>query len=414
LLFSTRSFAKLLVPKALITAIGEGMLTDREQDTLARNGFLVEDEVDETVEMLSVIDQINERGKHASLMAVMNLDCNLACKYCYEGGERGRHYMSSKTAETLIRFAGEEYFARGKDVLIDFYGGEPLLSAVQISEISGKLKSLAERYGRDYEFTLVTNGTLLTRAVVSGLVPLGLKSARITIDGPRENHDRYRPFVSGRGSFDAIIRNLAEVCDLIRVGIGGNYTRENYRSFPQLLDTLIDGGMTPDRISHVMFSPVTETLGRHLSPEFSEGCISADEPWLLGASVFLREEILKRGFKTPRVGPTVCMIELRDNLVINYDGTLYKCPAFIGCRGLEAGHLETGIVSYIRSHKLGAWKKDQCRYCAYLPLCFGGCRLLKLLRTGAIDDVECRRSYFDAVLEKLVLQDIRYLRKEKQ
>ncbi len=414
MLFSTRSFAKLLVPKALITAIGEGMLTDREQDTLARNGFLVEDEVDETVEMLSVIDQINERGKHASLMAVMNLDCNLACKYCYEGGERGRHYMSSKTAETLIRFAGEEYFARGKDVLIDFYGGEPLLSAVQISEISGKLKSLAERYGRDYEFTLVTNGTLLTRAVVSGLVPLGLKSARITIDGPRENHDRYRPFVSGRGSFDAIIRNLAEVCDLIRVGIGGNYTRENYRSFPQLLDTLIDGGMTPDRISHVMFSPVTETLGRHLSPEFSEGCISADEPWLLGASVFLREEILKRGFKTPRVGPTVCMIELRDNLVINYDGTLYKCPAFIGCRGLEAGHLETGIVSYIRSHKLGAWKKDQCRYCAYLPLCFGGCRLLKLLRTGAIDDVECRRSYFDAVLEKLVLQDIRYLRKEKQ
>jgi uncharacterized protein len=205
---------------------------------------------------------------------------------------------------------------------------------------------------------------------------------------------------------------LSEVSDLISIGIGGNYTRESYRSFPKLLDTLIAKGLTPERISHVLFSPVSETLGTHLSPEFSDGCVSVDEPWLLEASVFLREEILRRGFFTPRVAPTICMIELRDNLVVNYDGVLYKCPAFIGCRGLEAGHLESGCNDYGTSHNLDVWKKDQCRECAYLPLCFGGCRFLRLLRTGSIDDVECRRSYFDAVLEKLVLQDIRYLRKK--
>lgn len=414
LLFSTRSFAKLLVPRALIAALDEGTLTDKEQETLARNGFLVPDDTDETLEMLSVIDQVNERGKRASLMVVMNLDCNLACTYCYEGGQRGSHYMSSQTVEMLASFAEEEYLARGKDLLIDYYGGEPLLSSGQISQISCKLKNLAERNHRSYEFTLVTNGTLLSRSVVSGLVPLGLKSARITLDGPRENHDSYRPFVGGQGSFDAIIENLLEVCDLIKVGIAGNYTKENYHSFPRLLDTLVDKGLTPDRISHVMFSPVTETLGRHLSPEFSEGCVSTEEPWILEASVFLRGEILRRGFFTPKVSPTICMIELRDNLVVNYDGTLYKCPAFIGCQGLEAGHLKDGIIPYGRSHKLGAWKKDECRHCAYLPLCFGGCRFLELLRTGAIEGVECRRSYFDAVLEKLVLQDIRYLRKEQQ
>lgn len=411
LLFSTRSFAKLLVPRALLAAIDESTLTEKEQETLLRNGFLVPDGVDETAEMMSVIDRANERGKRASLMAVMNLDCNLACTYCYEGGQRGRHYMSSQIRDLLVRFAGQEYLGRGKDLVIDFYGGEPLLSAGEIGEISRKLKTLAEREGRNYEFTLVTNGTLLTRDVVSGLVQLGLKSARITLDGPRENHDSYRPFVSGEGSFDKIISNLSEVNDLIRIGIGGNYTRENYRSFPQLLDTLIDNGLTPDRITHVMFSPVTETLGRHLSPEFSEGCVSTDEQWLLEASIFLREEILRRGFNTPRVAPTICMIELRDNLVVNYDGTLFKCPAFIGCKGLETGHLKSGVNSYGRSHMLGAWKKDQCRHCAYLPLCFGGCRFLKLLRDSAIDGVECRKSYFDAVLEELVLQDIRYLRK---
>jgi len=412
LLFSTRSFAKLLVPHALLTAIDEGTLTDKELETLVRNGFLVDDSEEERQEMMAAIDEANRRSSRAVLTVVMNLDCNLACTYCYEGAQRGSHYMSPDTGELLVRFAREEFLERGKDLLIDYYGGEPLLSADRIRDISGTLKSLAEREGRCYEFTLVTNGTLLNRATVSQLVPFGLKSARVTLDGPRENHDSYRPFISGEGSFDAIIRNLSEVSDLISIGIGGNYTRESYRSFPKLLDTLIAKGLTPDRISHVLFSPVSETLGKHLSPEFSDGCVSADEPWLLEASVFLREEILRRGFFTPRVAPTMCMIELRDNLVVNYDGVLYKCPAFIGCRGLEAGHLESGCNDYGTSHNLDVWKKEQCRECAYLPLCFGGCRFLRLLRTGSIDDVECRRSYFDAVLEKLVLQDIRYLRKK--
>lgn len=414
LLFSTRSFAKLLVPHALLAAIEDGTLTEKEQETLIRNGFLVHDSDEERREMLAVIDEANRRSSRAVLTVVMNLDCNLACTYCYEGAQRGRHYMSSATGELLVRFAGKEFLGRGKDLQLDYYGGEPLLSAVLIRDISGTLKSLAQRQGRSFEFTLVTNGTLLSRAAVSQLVPLGLKSARITLDGPRENHDRHRPFVSGEGSFDVIIRNMAEVSDLISIGIGGNYTRENYRSFPQLLDTLSANGLTPERISHVLFSPVSKTLGKHLSPEFSEGCVSVDEPWLLEASVFLREEILRRGFFTPRVAPTICMIELRDNLVVNYDGVLYKCPAFIGCRGLGAGHLESGCNDYGRSHNLDVWKKDQCRDCAYLPLCFGGCRFLRLLRTGSIDDVECRRSYFDAVLEEFVLQDIRYLRKKRR
>lgn len=412
LLFSTRTFAKLLVPRTLFEALDEGTLSDMERDTLADNGFLVHDKDTERHEMMSAIDEANRRSSRAVLTVVINLDCNLSCAYCYEGGQRGRHYMTSETMELLACFAEEKYLSRGKDLLIDFYGGEPLLSAGQIGDISRKLKSLAEREGRHYEFTLVTNGTLLTRAVISQLVPLGLKSARITLDGPRDNHDSYRPFVSGEGSFNVIIQNLADVSDLIGIGIGGNYTRDNYRSFPQLLDTLIARGLTPERISHVMFSPVTEALGRHLSPEFSEGCVSTDEPWLLEASVFLREEILRRGFFTPRVSPTICMIELQDNLVVNFDGTIYKCPAFIGCQDLEAGHLKSGFTDYGRTHNLAVWKKDECGDCAYLPLCFGGCRFLRLIRTGAIDDVECRRSYFDAVLEEFVLQDIRYLRKK--
>jgi len=411
LLFSTRSLAKILVPVSLLRAMEEGTLSPREEDILTRNGFLVDDAEAERLDMLSAISRAEGRCGTVSLMAVMNLDCNLACRYCYEGKQRGKHYMSRETAHLLVEYAEKNCLQRGKSLDVDFYGGEPLLSRALIREIAGRLRTCADNVGRDFSFSLITNGTLLTEATVRELAGLGLKRAKVTLDGPRENHDVYRPSVSGAGSFDIIVENLRKVCDLIAVGIGGNYTRENYRAFPYLLDYLCSEGLTPDRISHVMFSPVAETLGEHLVPEFSEGCSSTDEPWVIEASLFLREEILRRGFFTPKVSPVTCMIEYRDSLVIHYDGTLYKCPAFIGCEGFDVGRLASGIRDCGKTHNPDVWKNDACLDCPYLPLCFGGCRFLKVLRDGAVDGVECRKPYFDAALEELVLQDIRYPRK---
>ncbi|MRR57212.1 MAG: putative geopeptide radical SAM maturase [Deltaproteobacteria bacterium] len=411
LLFSTKRLSKVVVPRSVLKSVEEGTLSPESTATLTRLGFLVPDSDAERREMLTIMAESEERLKKAFLMAVMNLDCNLACTYCYEGKQRGRHYMSQETADLLVKYGEESFLRRGKDLTIDFYGGEPLLSIGMIRDISRRLKTSAEREGTDYGFTLVTNGTLLTADAVSQLVPLGLKSARVTLDGPRENHDRYRPYSSGKGSFDIIVRNLRDVCGLVKLGIGGNYTQENYREFPLLLDELTALGLPPDKIAHVMFYPVSNTLGEHLMPEFSEGCCSVDEPWLVEASLFLREEILKRGYYTPKVLPTTCMIEFRDNLVVHYDGTLYKCPAFIGLEGLDAGSLESGIHDYRESHNMDVWKKDECLDCAYLPLCFGGCRFMKLLQGGAIDDVECRKAWYDATLEDLILQDLRYPRR---
>lgn len=411
LLFSTRSLAKIVVPAALLQAIEEGNLSPREQEILVRNGFLVADRVAERREMLSVISEAEEKMKKAFLMTVLNLDCNLACRYCYEGAQRGKHFMSPETAVLLTEFAEKHWLHHGKDLCLELYGGEPLLSLDLVRHIAGRLTRSAAASGREFTCTLVTNGTLLTKSVVRELTQIGLKRVRVTLDGPRENHDCFRPCVSGAGSFDVIVGNLKEISCLVDIGISGNFTRDNYRDFPLLLDYLAAEGLTPAKVSSVQFGPVVETLGEHFIPEFSEGCVSSSEAWLMEASLFLREEILRRGFFTPRVAPTICMIELRDNLVVYYDGTLYKCPAFIGCEGLAVGRLESGVRDYRESHALDVWKKDTCLECPYLPLCFGGCRFLKLLRDGALDGVDCRKAYFDATLEELVLQDLRFPRK---
>jgi len=431
LLFSTKEASAVRIPKAVIQDIARGNLTEEEKRTLDRLGFLVKSGDDEKDEMRNFTDKLNSSRRDFTATAVMNLDCNLACTYCFQGQRKGKYYMSRETADTFIEFTrkavmypepppppsvGRENGGKqsaseqGKkdEISVTFYGGEPLLSMKLIIYISTKLKQFAEENGITYSFSLITNGTLLTASIVKRLKSLGLMSAKITLDGPRAVHDLSRPFVSGKGSFDVIARNVKAVSNMIDIQIGGNFTMENYADFPRLLDSMMESGIGPDRIAAVRFDPVMNESPEFAPPNFHGGCMSINEPWLWEAGIFLREEILRRGYQTPRFMVTVCMMEQMDNLVINYDGSIYKCPGLIGRKDFCVGDLQTGLRDFQQSHNLGNYKNDECLDCCYLPLCFGGCRYMKFIRDGNVEGVDCRKDFFDATLEAFVLQDISY------
>jgi uncharacterized protein len=415
LLFSTKKASKILIPKKTYKAIEENTLSPSDQELVLKLGMIVPDREEERRSVFGFFDELNEINRGLSLMVVLNLDCNFSCVYCYEGEMKGNLYMSDETADLLIGFIRDHFPGNKNSLSIDFYGGEPLLSIGLIKSISRHLKSFAESRGASYSFTLVTNGSLFTRKVAEELVPLGLQSVKITLDGPEEVHNRYRPFKSGAGSFDTIIKNIKETWDLVKIGIGGNFEKSTYEKFPLLLDYLASEGLTPDRIGMVKFDPVMKTPDEDLSlPEHRSGCMSVNEPWISDASAQLREEILKKGYATLPLMPITCMVEIKDSYVVNFDGVIYKCPGFIGKKGFEAGNLQTGVTDYTDSYKLGIWKNDDCANCEYLPLCLGGCRYMSFVRDGSINRVDCQKPYLDASLETLVKQDIKYKLKTEE
>ena len=123
---------------------------------------------------------------------------------------------------------------------------------------------------------------------------------------------------------------------------------------------------------------------------------------------------MKRGYPVPKVQMSACMVEYDSDIVINYDGSIYKCPAFMSHDSLRIGTLKEGIGDYRASHNMDVWKKDECLDCPYLPICFGGCRQLTLLRNGAIDDVDCRKEFYDISLERTLRQDQKYRQTQKR
>ncbi|MEW6108391.1 MAG: geopeptide radical SAM maturase [Nitrospirota bacterium] len=466
ILYSTKNAAMAGMPKAMAEALPYAEMSGEDRKTLRKLGFLVNDPEKERKEMLGYIDELNGLDNSLNIKLVMNLDCNLACRYCFEGVRKGRFYMTKQTADDFVEFvktiinSQKKAFPPGRsviptcsvvatlsedshresflmtacnqegcrtsrhdkknrvfkktamsaieEILIIFYGGEPLMSRDLIIYISAKLKSFAKDRGIRFRSYLVTNGTLLTKETVKMLKPLGLKEAYITIDGPKDIHDSFRPYKTAKGSFETIIRNVKDICNMIDVRLGGNFLRDNFERFPELLDYLFDNGLKPPVIPAVQFFPVVAESAGFGPPDFNEGCASVNEPWLFEASLFLREEILKRGFRLGRTAPGLCMMEYENSILVNHDGSIHKCPGLIGREEFRIGDIWRGTKDYRKSHCLDNWKNDECLDCAYLPLCFGGCRYMKLMRDGDMNGVDCKRPYFDAALETLIDQDIRY------
>lgn len=406
LLYSTSRGAAARVPRQLYKDALNGKLSQEEQTVLTRLGMLVTDADDEKKEMQELIASINRIKRSFTAIVTLNLDCNLACPYCYEKNFRNSSYMTIETADLLIDNILINHIAKEEDIVLDFYGGEALLSLPLMQHIASEISNNARKAGRKFSFNLVTNGTLLSSELVLKLREIGLQKVRFTLDGPPAIHNTQRPFPSGNPSFNQILNNLKDACDLINVQLGGNYTRENYHHFPELLDILLECGVTPEKLGMVTFSPVTSIIGETGVADLSVGCVSTNEPWIIQAGLFLRREILIRGFETPKPRIAACMVEFDSNLVIGWDGSLYKCPAFMGWNDMKIGSLSEGTRNYDESHNINVWKSEECLACPYLPLCFGGCRYLRRLRTGAIDGIDCRKDYLDAVLGEIVRQDL--------
>jgi uncharacterized protein len=153
----------------------------------------------------------------------LNSACNLACSYCYMyesvdpvAPDRARdraNVMSRSTATQVGYRIAEHLTAHGRTrIRIVLHGGEPLLCGVDT--VVDIVSELRDRVGdrAHLDFSLQTNGVLLTAAVVDALRAAGVRVG-ISLDGDRAANDRYRRFRDGRSSYPQVVRALALLRD---------------------------------------------------------------------------------------------------------------------------------------------------------------------------------------------------------
>ncbi len=126
--------------------------------------------------------------------------CNQRCFYCYQD-HQGRH-LTDETRDGLIALMevrAPELWA----LELGWFGGEPLLGAENLKAVQKRAHDLSELHGFRLMSGMTTNATLL-EPHLDDLLAMGLTSYQITLDGPRELHDRTRVDAAGTPTFDRI------------------------------------------------------------------------------------------------------------------------------------------------------------------------------------------------------------------
>lgn len=168
-------------------------------------------------------------------------DCNLRCKYCYYSDvylstkNKNNKKMDSDTAKRAIDY----FFSLVKPQMnrnpykkfaVTFYGGEPLTN---MSVVQFAIEYINSKYPGRIRYNLTTNGLLLNSKNVKFLKENNV-GISVSLDGPKEEHDRLRIRPDGSGSYDNVIKNINYIKEMYP-----KYFKENV-SIISVYDTCTD------------------------------------------------------------------------------------------------------------------------------------------------------------------------------
>jgi len=153
--------------------------------------------------------------EHVPGMAVVKVAarCNLYCTYC--------HWFRDATVESRPAVMSQEVeqamFSRFREYILGYglhefvlclHGGEPLVFGKErIRGFVASARRLAWETGARIDVCTTTNGVLVDAAMADLLRDLDIQVC-VSMDGPREIHDRARVDRRGRGSFDKVVGGI--------------------------------------------------------------------------------------------------------------------------------------------------------------------------------------------------------------
>ncbi|MCI5619354.1 MAG: anaerobic sulfatase maturase [Rikenellaceae bacterium] len=336
--------------------------------------------------------------------------CNLDCHYCYYldktaiyGGREPR--MNEEMLETVIR----DYISANdvSEVQFNWHGGEPTILGLDFYR---KAIELEKKYAGEkiIHNTLQTNATLLNREWARFFRENDFLIG-VSIDGPKDIHDKYRKDKGGQPSFDRVMRGIGilsgegvqfntmstinhcsegrglEVYQFLK-SIGSHYQqympvlehvkypkdtkgRQDKKQRPYIVDP-----DTPDS-QLAIWSVESLSFGKFMTDIFDYWVRNDVGRWFIG--LFDATLACWCG-----VQPGTCIYgqTCGDNAVIEHNGDVYPCDHFVYTDRILGNINDSSLSELMCSEKMisfGIEKRNslpkKCRNCQWLFACNGEC-----------------------------------------
>jgi len=344
--------------------------------------------------------------------------CNLNCEYCFYLEKQALFGPDEKyrMSDDVLRAYIANYISSQSTPLVEFVwqGGEPTLLGIDFFKRVVELQKLFSGT-KSITNSLQTNGTLLDDAWCRFLKKQNFMVG-ISLDGPKEVHDRYRRDRKGQGTFDAVMRGLKLLQKhKVEYNVLACVARETARKSLDIYHFFKSQG-----VEFIQFAPVVErvpdsssrAIGLNLAgpsaldkaeeqtevtpwsvvpEEYGDFLIAVYEEWVRHdvGSVFVMnfEWALNAWIGNPS---PVCVHakQCGRSVVIEHNGDVYACDHCVYPQ-YSLGNIKTDKLSDMVERSLrsgfGTAKETAlprwCRECDVLAACQGGCPKHRFMTT---------------------------------
>lgn len=386
--------------------IDRGYLTDYNRD----------EEIDRARDLACEMIKSRDESRWGVVL-VPNLGCNYRCTYCFEkGGGYPEITMTREQVDSIFEIIKDKI---GHEEELTLYGGEPL--AKENKELLTYIVNKGVEL--NCHFFAVTNGHDIEH-YIDLLGNDKISALQITLDGPREIHNKRRISLDGESSYDRILSNIELVTKKtdVQIGLRINLDKRNYPYMIEFLDELDRRGIIDNpSVSIVANSVIGEddvlikaekirALENAVSQKYSQfdwnftSFTSSSNKMLLSA-LYFGEPIIRR--------PAACAAS-GSMKVFAPDGKIYSCWSAIGYSEHVIGTYDYKGNVIWNNVILDEWAKKsliydkECIICKYAFLCAGGCRRPKLVHETHTNSKECD-FYKNLFTEYLARATERYL-----
>ncbi len=279
-----------------------------------------------------------------------------------------------------------------KEVSFAWQGGEPTLMGLDFFKRVVELQHQHKRPGMQINNALQTNGTKLDADWCTFLKANNFLVG-ISIDGPRDMHDRYRKTIAGKGSFDLVKRGLDHLLEqgtqfnvlTVVQRHNGDYPVEVYNGLKDL------------GVRYIQFIPIVEPVGetavsaRSVLPEqLGEFLITVFEQWRKADIGHIYIQQFDTALSTVMGYPdTLCVHagQCGRSVALEHNGNVYSCDHYVFPSHLIGNIRDQCYADIIDGETQTAFgegkqKKlaSRCLKCKALYLCNGGCPAHQFVR----------------------------------
>lgn len=379
----------------ILTANSDLNFSKKDKDKLIKLEYLVPKNLDEFQEFKNNAIKFSKTKEGGLFIHIyLTLFCNMDCPYCFEKKDEKYRCISEEVKTKILKFIEFKLKSNPKFVQISWFGGEPLLEFETMKEMNEKIQKITNEYNISYFSQLITNGFLLEKITDEYIHDFSLKNIIVSLDGLEKTHNKRRPHIEGKNSFQKTydnIKKMTQINSKINIIINFVVDKSNVDSIIKLLTQLKQENF----FSKCSFMVNFVTC--------NDGVIK--EKNIKEVALKLYKHIINENLEEkmenflPNQFPLNCCAQLANYYHIKTDGKVFKCTFDVTKE--DKNPLFDLLNEDFYSNKdfyndsVGKYF-NECEKCEYLPICHGGCP-----RENTNKKLNC--SHWKYILEDIIL-----------